>query len=265
VIAIVAYAILDASSRTPTLMAAEIIKQFLLPSGLMALFLLAGVGCLMFQTARRKAVWLFFAGGGIFLIFSNGPLSFFLIKHLEDQHQAFNADLYPTGFEEIVVLTGHALPDSRLPESSKVNSSSAFRILETMRIHRMYPKARITISGNEDVPLLMKELMISLGVKEGLIIVENRSRNTFESAVNLKSLMVNREFILVTSAGHMPRSLLSFRQMGMNPAPAPTDYLAKMGPFDGNFLPNVNSLVRSDLAVHEYFGMLWYSLKAYAL
>jgi uncharacterized SAM-binding protein YcdF (DUF218 family) len=129
----------------------------------------------------------------------------------------------------------------------------------------MYPKARITISGNEDVPLLMKELMISLGVKEGLIIVENRSRNTFESAVNLKSLMVNREFILVTSAGHMPRSLLSFRQMGMNPAPAPTDYLAKMGPFDGNFLPNVNSLVRSDLAVHEYFGMLWYSLKAYAL
>jgi uncharacterized SAM-binding protein YcdF (DUF218 family) len=77
--------------------------------------------------------------------------------------------------------------------------------------------------------------------------------------------MKGRDFILVTSAGHMPRSLGAFGRAGMNPTPAPTDYLAKMDPLEGNFLPNLSNLMRADLAVHEYLGMLWYGLKAYGL
>lgn len=241
----------------------EFIKQILLPSNLMALLILAGLGCLLLQKDRRFAAWLFCAGGLVFLIFSNGPVSFYLVRPLEDQNPAFSADRHPTDFKDIVILTGHALPDPHLPASSTVNSSSAFRILEALRLHRLFPRARITISGYEDVPLLMQNLLMRLGVNKELIAVENKSRNTFESAVHLKDRIKGGEFILVTSAGHMPRSLRAFREMGMSPAPAPTDYLAKMGPFDNNFFPNPNNLMRADLAVHEYFGMLWYMLKPY--
>jgi uncharacterized SAM-binding protein YcdF (DUF218 family) len=101
---------------------------------------------------------------------------------------------------------------------------------------------------------------MSLGVKEELIAIENQSSNTFESAVHLKDRIKDSEFILVTSAGHMPRALAAFRQMGMNPIPAPTDYLAKMDPFGGNYLPKSNNLMRADLALHEYFGLFWYRL-----
>lgn len=246
-------------------MATEFIKLILLPSNLTALLIMAGLGSLFYHKTRRYAARLFFAGGVVFLVFANGPVSYYLIHRLETQNPAFDAERHPAGFEDIIVLTGHALPDPRLPVSSTVNSSSAFRILETLRLHRAYPGARITISGSEEVPMLMQRLLASLGVKEALIALEANSRNTFESAVHLKERMQGREFILVTSAGHMPRSLGAFRQMGMDPTPAPTDYLAKMGPFDGNLLPNLSNLMRADLAVHEYFGMLWYGLKAYGL
>jgi uncharacterized SAM-binding protein YcdF (DUF218 family) len=239
-------------------MATEFLKIFLLPSSLMALLALAGVICLAFRKARRVAAWLFCAGGLMFLVFANGPVSHYLVRQLEDRYPAFSADRHPQDFREIVVLTGHALADPRLPISSTVNAASAFRILEALRLHQLFPGARITISGCEDVPILMLKLLISLGVKEGLITVENQSRNTFESAVQLKNSIRGDEFILVTSAGHMPRSMAAFRQMGMNPTPAPTDYLAKMTPFETNYLPNSNNLMRADLALHEYFGLMWY-------
>lgn len=239
-------------------MVTEVLKQFLLPSNLMALFVLGGLCCLVFRKARRHAAWLFCAAGLLFLVFANGPVSHYLVGQLEDRYPAFSADRHPQDFKEIVVLTGHALADPRLPISSTVNAASAFRILEALRLHQLFPGARITISGCEDVPILMQKLLISLGVKEGLITVENQSRNTFESAVQLKNSIKGDEFILVTSAGHMPRSMAAFRQMGMNPTPAPTDYLAKMTPFETNYLPNSNNLMRADLALHEYFGLMWY-------
>lgn len=240
------------------MMATEVLKQFLLPSNLMALLVLGGLCCLVFRKARRHAGWLFGAAGLVFLVFANGPVSHYLVRQLEDRYPAFSADRHPQDFKEIVVLTGHALADPRLPISSTVNSSSAFRILEALRLHRLFPGARITVSGSEDVPMLMQKLLTSLGVKEELIAIENQSRNTFESAVHLKDRMKDREFILVTSAGHMPRSMMAFRQMGMTPTPAPTDYLAKMTAFETNYLPNSNNLMRADLALHEYFGLIWY-------
>jgi uncharacterized SAM-binding protein YcdF (DUF218 family) len=241
-------------------MVTDFIKQLLLPSSLMTLLILAGMGCLLFRKARRLAAWLFCAGSLVFLVFANGPVSFYLVRQLEDQSSAFSADRHSAVFKDIVVLTGHALPDTRLPASSTVNSSSAFRILEALRLYQLFPDARITISGSNDVPLLMKKLLTDLGVGEASIIIETESKNTRESAVHLKDRLKDNEFILVTSAGHMPRSLGAFRQLGMNPTPAPTDYLAKMDPLEGSFLPTPNKLMRADLAMHEYFGLLWYWL-----
>jgi uncharacterized SAM-binding protein YcdF (DUF218 family) len=236
------------------------IKQFLLPSNLMALFILTGMGCLVLKKARRFSSGLLCAGGLVFLVFSNGPVSYYLVRHLEEQSPAFSTDLYPTVFKDIVVLTGHALPDARLPASSSVNSSSAFRILEALRLRHLFPGARIAISGYADVPSIMKKLLLNLGVEEELIDIETQSNSTYQSAFHLKDRFKNRAFILVTSAGHMPRALGAFRSLGMNPTAAPTDYMAKMDPFDGNFLPTPNNLLRSDLAMHEYFGLLWYRL-----
>lgn len=238
----------------------DLIKSLLLPSSLITLLILGGLACLIFKKTRQLATGLLCVGGLFYLIFANGPVSFFLIRYLENQSPVFSIDHHSTLFRDIAILTGHALPDTQLPVSSSVNSSSAFRILEALRLHQVFPDARIIISGYDDVPLLMKKLLLSVGVREELIIFENQSRSTYESAVHLKKRMRENDFILVTSAGHMPRSLKAFNALGMKPTPAPTDYLAKMTVFDGHWLPNPSHLMRADLAMHEYLGLIWYEL-----
>ena len=144
----------------------DLIKQLLLPSSLITLLILVGLACLILKNTRRLATGLFCTSVLLFLIFANGPVSFFLIRYLENQSPVFSIDHHSTLFRDIVILTGHALPDTQLPVSSSVNSSSAFRILEALRLHQAFPDAIIIISGYDDVPRLMKMLLLSVGVRE---------------------------------------------------------------------------------------------------
>ena len=68
-------------------------------------------------------------------------------------------------------------------------------------------------------------------------------------------------FILVTSAGHMPRSMHVFKKAGLNPIPAPTHYLTRKNNLAISYLPSPLHLRYSDLAIHEYAAILWYHVK----
>ncbi len=67
-------------------------------------------------------------------------------------------------------------------------------------------------------------------------------------------------FVLVTSAGHMPRSMALFRKLGMAPIPAPAEYLVREregGVRPGMFFPEADNLVMAEKAFHEYMGLVW--------
>ena len=57
----------------------------------------------------------------------------------------------------------------------------------------------------------------------------------------------------------MPRTMALFRRRGLQPIPAPADFRAphaqSSGP--GRFFPAVESLKRTQAAVHEYLGLAW--------
>ena len=68
--------------------------------------------------------------------------------------------------------------------------------------------------------------------------------------------------MLVTSAYHMPRAMEIFKEEGMNPIPAPTQFLTKRYSYRTKyFLPSVVNLIHSDIALHEYMGMTWLKLQ----
>ncbi len=106
----------------------------------------------------------------------------------------------------------------------------------------------------------MKDLLISMGLPGNKILIENKSNSTFDSAKNVSNLLKNKRFILITSAGHMPRSMKVFKKLGMTPIPAPTDYLTRENYFAISYLPSPLHLRYSDLAIHEYAAILWYQL-----
>ncbi|TIU18533.1 MAG: YdcF family protein, partial [Mesorhizobium sp.] len=70
-------------------------------------------------------------------------------------------------------------------------------------------------------------LFAALGVTADRLILENRSRNTYENAVFTRELVTPKPgetWLLVTSAFHMPRAKALFDKAGFATVPWPVDY-----------------------------------------
>jgi len=109
----------------------------------------------------------------------------------------------------------------------------------------------------------MALLAAQWGVEPNNIIVEAESMDTKDHPVFVKRIVKEDPFILVTSASHMPRAMALFRGQGMEPIPAPTDYMAedKEGLTPGAFFPGAVSLKKAERALHEYLGLVWGKLR----
>jgi len=238
----------------------DIIKYIIVPSNLIIILLIIALALLLSRRGRSVAIFLFAVGGLIYIFFGNGPVSYWLLGQLEYRYPALNSYEKIEQVDTIVILSGHALPDSYFPISSKVSSSTVFRLVEAIRLWRRISNSKIIISGHDNVPVIMKDFLISMGLPKEQIIIEDQANNTYENAINVKQKIGETPFVLVTSAGHMPRSMGVFNKIGMNPIPAPTDYMVGKDPMAADFLPTIQHLMYSDLAIHEYIGMLWYKL-----
>ena len=98
------------------------------------------------------------------------------------------------------------------------------------------------------------------------MLVEDKSRNTRENALNVKDLLKERHLgssiILVTSALHMPRAIRIFTRVGLKVTPAPADY--RVAPTQGSawfrLIPSAEALAGSTSAIKEYMGIATYKL-----
>ena len=241
----------------------DLLTFFVLPSNLIILFSVAGIFLSLRRKFRKTGKYLLIIAAVIYLIFATGPVSFWLLGNLEYQYPYLQNSEEIKEVETIVILTAYAEADSKIPLSSRVSSSSAFRLLEAVRIFTLAPHSNIIITGYGDIPKIMKELLISMGLPANKILIENESDNTFESAKNIQPFVGKNTFALTTSAGHMPRSMKIFKKLEMNPMPAPTEFLTRKNYLAISYLPSPLHLRYSDLAVHEYIAIFWYRILGY--
>lgn len=152
-----------------------------------------------------------------------------LLGALEGQYQPPEN---PTG-DVIIMLGGGAYADT--PDVSGAGtlcSSPANRLLTAVRLQRQL-NVPIILSGGQvysdsgPEALIAKRVLMDLGVPEDKIIVEGRSVNTTQNAKFSAEIMREKGFnkpILVTSAFHMPRSVLNFAKNGVEVTAYPADY-----------------------------------------
>lgn len=109
------------------------------------------------------------------------------------------------------------------------------RYVEMLRLARIYPEARLLVSGGdgsltghrEDDVAVARRLMADFGLDQSRLIAEPVSRNTYENALNSRRIMAREGLsrcLLVTSAFHMPRAVGMMRQVGADVLPWPVDY-----------------------------------------
>jgi uncharacterized SAM-binding protein YcdF (DUF218 family) len=113
---------------------------------------------------------------------------------------------------------------------------------------------------------VIKEL-IRNGIKKEAIIIEDKSRNTYENALYSKkivdTLQLQEPYILVTSAQHMRRSQAIFNKVGYkNIIPYPTDY--KVYPtkfnFEDTIIPDIRLLHNWKYLIKEIIGLFVYRI-----
>jgi uncharacterized SAM-binding protein YcdF (DUF218 family) len=114
---------------------------------------------------------------------------------------------------------------------------------------------------------VLRTFALELGLRDEQVLVEEVSRNTYESAVNATQIIRAgnyRQLVLITSASHMRRAVAAFHKQGLFPQPYPVDFQTTGGGSDlFDFLPSVEALDVMTTVVHELIGLVMYRLQGY--
>lgn len=226
---------------------------------------------------KKPAVGKGLVGMGLLIIFlaGSGFVPGIMMRSLENR---IPAGTIPSNVNGVIVLAGMVNMESSRKGLIELTEQSD-RIIEGIIMVQRYPGARLIITGgsgslNQGENLkeadYLKKLAISLGVNKERILIERNSRNTHEHAVSLSKILHTEEkgqWVLITSAFHMPRSLGCFKKEGLDVIPYPVDYKTALDASNKfslvSLLPTMGNLSSFNIALHEWLGLAAYRLMNY--
>ncbi|ARV58610.1 hypothetical protein BZZ01_08140 [Nostocales cyanobacterium HT-58-2] len=256
----------------------KLLPLFFYPLGLACLCLL--VGLFMLWKRPRTAALAITLALILLLLSSNGWVSRLLVQSLEWQ----NLPLTEIPTAQAIVVLGGATKSAFPPRPTVDLNEAGDRVVYAAQLYRQKKAPIIILSGGRinwrgsgsSESADMATILTSIGIPEEVIVQEPDSLNTYQNAVNVKKILESRgirRILLVTSAIHMPRSLLIFRHQDIDAIPAPTDFLISEGDLQEltstpksallNVLPDVENLSLFTSALKEYVGISAYRLRGW--
>lgn len=258
----------------------KLLPLFIYPLGLTCLLLVVALFTL--RKRPKIATTAIALALTVLLLSSHSWVATYLIRSLEWQY--LPQANYPK-VDAIVVLGGGTKPQIA-PRPGVDVAEGGDRVLYGAELYRQGKAPWLILSGgrvdwrggsgsseSQDMAAIAK----TLGVPESAILQDRTSLNTYQNAVNVKQILTKRglrRVLLVTSAMHMPRSILIFQRQGIDTIAAPTDFLVTeadrieehLGPKSliFGFLPDVEKMVGSTRVIKEYIGLLVYRLRGWA-
>jgi uncharacterized SAM-binding protein YcdF (DUF218 family) len=166
----------------------------------------------------------------------------------------------------IVLIGGAARGHAHAGRFSDLNQH-ADRIVYAVELYKAGKAPTILVagggaSGHRPEASQIKDHLEVMGVPGKAILLEIRSRNTYDNALYTAPILKERKMdkvLLVTSAFHMPRAVAVFREQGLEVQPAPTDHKQLVAASElPHWLPASGNLLRTTLALHEMAGFWVY-------
>lgn len=239
---------------------------------IMALILL--LLSILLTTFNRKQLGLLSSvvGVAILLFFGYGGWSSSYIKTNERAHEPLTTDFLLNhqigSVNYIAVLGSGHVSESSLPVTSQIGGASLYRIVEAKRLSKLLPKTDVIILGGigyDPIPnaRIVEQVALLIDIPPQRIITREDPRDTEQEAFALFEIVREEPFVLVTSANHMNRAISLCERLGMNPIPAPTDYIIKnhhVRPA-ANVLPSPQNLALARSVIYENLGILWIRIK----
>lgn len=243
----------------------KIISTFLMPLPFCILLMSLGIYLYVFKKKHILGGRVFTCGGILLLLLAFPPCANLLMYPLESVHEKFTNS--HKNIEYIAVLGGGKSFGKHLPVTSLPSSGTMVRLMEGVRIHKMYPQSKMIFSGFEGFhdtvssAEIGRQVALTFGVADSNIILFPSARDTKEEADLIAPLVKGKTFVLVTSASHMVRASLLFQKNGVNPIEAPTNFMGARKLIIT--FPNSFGLRKSRIAIHEYIGLCWAWIRGY--
>lgn len=259
--------------------AADFVKEFLLPGSLSFLLLGLTLGAAALFGGLRARAW----GRGWLAVLAAGYWLMSMPLVAGGLETALGSGFGPIansseleGVEAIVVLGGGSVTH-RAPggEVQLLSDSSALRAIEAARLYRLTDKPWVIASGGASELLggesaeseAMRLVLMQLGVPAERILLEAASQNTRGQALALGPMLEEQgieRFVLVTSPTHMPRALMAFRAVGLEPIPSVAAQHSEALPLPSFPLqPDLGALEASKVALREAIALAYYGLRGW--
>jgi uncharacterized SAM-binding protein YcdF (DUF218 family) len=238
------------------------------PANLLLMALIIGV-ILIWLPWRRLARWWMTLTLLYALVIAVVPIGAHMRLALENRFPPPAA--LPDRVDGIVVLGGTIDQFVSKDRGSIAINGAVERLFALADLAQKYPETKLVFTGGSGVltdqsvkeadyiaPILKK-----LGVAPSRVVYERESRNTAENAVFTKRLVQPKpgeNWIVITSAFHMPRAMGVFRRANWPVIPYPVDYGMKSAPPLSITFNLQSGLNNFSGALHEWLGLTFYWL-----
>ncbi|MBL8671902.1 MAG: YdcF family protein [Alphaproteobacteria bacterium] len=247
-----------------TFLAKAAAKALLLPPGCLAVFVLAA--WYMGHRGRIRAAAALVASGVALVLALSLPLASRALTSTLVRHPPFDGDA--RGAQAIVVLGGGMYPEAPEFGGDTAGAASLQRVRYGVRVARR-TGLPVLVSGGRPLPTRSSEAETMRRLAEDELgqpvrWVEDRSEDTRDNAEMSRAILglerIDR-IVLVTSADHMLRAELAFRQAGFDVIPAPTLFPTYPRLTAVDLVPSSGALHGSANALNHWFGFLVYALR----
>ena len=234
---------------------------------LLALIIL---GLVLLYIGKKKLTKLILStASSLLIIIAFFPVGEWLLYPLESRFQT-NPNL-PDKVDGIIVLSGAENAElSHIWNQVELNTAVE-RDLSFIALASKYPNAKLIFTGGTGSITkqeykgadVAKQLFEQLNFDTTKIIFERKSRNTYENVIYSKDLVKpekNKNWILITTGWHMPRSVGIFCKAEWLVIPYPVDHQTNkdnLFRIDFNLSTNLDTL---KMGIKEWLGLFAYYL-----
>ncbi|MFW5700625.1 MAG: YdcF family protein [Cyclobacteriaceae bacterium] len=237
------------------------------------------VGVLLASWIIKSSIWkkrLFVAGMVLLLFFTNGFISNTILKAWEVEPVPIaQLPVYKAG----IILTG--VTDREMKPRDRVYfHKGADRVTHALHLYRIGKIEKILISGGnseiipEDDDVAEADNIVGFftmtGVPREDILIDNKARNTHESAINCKKILEDKypgaRHLVITSAFHMRRAKPCYDKVGLTVDDFSCDFNTGRGEEFSLFdviLPTAGAIQQWNILLKEWVGIVAYKLQGY--
>jgi uncharacterized SAM-binding protein YcdF (DUF218 family) len=220
---------------------------------------------LLFFSRIQSARWTAATTAGFLVILGCSPVGYWLLQSIENQYSRPPVLAHIDG----ILILGGGNDTAILQSRGAYGSERAMaRLVSAFALARRYPSAKVVFSGGSgelndqtfSESVAARDVLLALGLSPSRLILEGKSRNTWENLIFSKTVVQPKPgetWVLATSAFHMPRAMGIAKKMGWLMQPWPTDYRTTRET-RYHFEDVTENLEMTDMAVREYIGLLSY-------